>query len=108
MAPWVKTCFVDFLPKYLFIERPNKEEVAGPFDPLPIPQHSELFLRIRNLRTLVMRIFSFFAAMASDDEDGVEEEVIENCSQHSTSLHKAPCPVTVTASVNRFVIYFFS
>ncbi len=40
MAPWVKKCFVDFLPKYLFIERPNKEEVAGPFDTLPLSQQS--------------------------------------------------------------------
>ena len=26
MAPWVKKTFVDFLPKYLFIERPDDDE----------------------------------------------------------------------------------
>ena len=26
MAPWVRKCFVDVLPKYLFIKRPEKEE----------------------------------------------------------------------------------
>ena len=26
MAPWVRKTFVDFLPRYLFIQRPEKEE----------------------------------------------------------------------------------
>merc|ERR1712004_254841 len=65
MAPWVKKTFVEVLPKYLFIERPKKESEPGPFDPLPSPskqlsQHEK-----------------------HEMEEEVEEEVIENCSQHS-------------------------
>lgn len=26
LAPWVRACFIDFLPKFLFIQRPKKEE----------------------------------------------------------------------------------
>ncbi|XP_045467869.1 acetylcholine receptor subunit alpha-like 1 [Harmonia axyridis] len=26
LAPWVRICFIDILPKYLFIKRPNKDE----------------------------------------------------------------------------------
>ena len=39
-----------------------------------------------------------------EDDDDVQEEVIENCSQHS-SLHKQPCPVTIAASVNSIQLY---
>jgi hypothetical protein len=81
MAPWVKKTFVEFLPKFLFIERPDKEEEGGPFDPLPLSQTS----------------------LPTQHEDDVEEEVIENCSQHS-SMHKQLCPVTVAASVNSMQI----
>lgn len=86
MAPWVKKTFVEVLPKYLFIERPKKESEPGPFDPLPSPSRGE------NMNN-----------MHADPHD-VEEEVIENCSQHS-SLHKQPCPVTIAASVNSMQIY---
>lgn len=82
MAPWVKRTFVEILPKFLFIERPEKAEEPGPFDPLPLPSSSD------NMH----------------DDDDVEEEVIENCSQHS-SLHKQPCPVTIAASVNSLQVY---
>ena len=90
MAPWVKKTFVEVLPKYLFIERPKKESEPGPFDPLPSPskqlsQHEK-------------------GGHEMEDRD-VEEEVIENCSQHSSSLHKQPCPVTIAASVNSMQIY---
>merc|ERR1739846_176884 len=41
MAPWVKSIFVEVLPKFLFIERPTKTEEPGPFDPLPMPSSSD-------------------------------------------------------------------
>merc|ERR1712038_264003 len=85
MAPWVRKAFVDFLPRYLFIQRPKKEEEPGPFDPLPLPSQQSL-------------------PTQHEDDDDVQEEVIENCSQHS-SLHKQPCPVTIAASVNSIQLY---
>ena len=87
MAPWVKSIFVEVLPKFLFIERPTKTEEPGPFDPLPMPSSSADRL-----------------SQHEADCDDVEEEVIENCSQHS-SLHKQPCPVTIAASVNSMQVY---
>merc|ERR1719412_677656 len=65
MAPWVKSIFVEVLPKFLFIERPTKTEEPGPFDPLPMPSSSDRL------------------SQHEADCDDVEEEVIENCSQHS-------------------------
>ena len=82
MAPWVKKTFVEILPKFLFIQRPVKVEEPGPFDPLPLPSEQ----------------------LSQHDDDDVEEEVIENYSQHS-SLHKQPCPVTIAASVNSMQVY---
>ena len=89
MAPWVKKTFVEVLPKYLFIERPQKASEPGPFDPLPSP--SKQLSQHENMADM-------------HDPHDVEEEVIENCSQHS-SLHKQPCPVTIAASVNSMQIY---
>ena len=88
MAPWVRKTFVEVLPKYLFIERPQKASEPGPFDPLPSPSK---------------KLYEHDYKGDMDTED-VEEEVIENCSQHS-SLHKQPCPVTIAASVNSMQIY---
>ena len=39
------------------------------------------------------------------EDDDVEEEVIENCSQHSSLHSKQPCPVTIAASVNSMQVY---
>merc|ERR1712156_1262145 len=85
MAPWVKKTFVEVLPKYLFIERPKKEEEPGPFDPLPLPSDR--------------------LSQNEVEDDDVEEEVIENCSQHSSLHSKQPCPVTIAASVNSMQVY---
>ena len=49
-------------------------------------------------------IYIFFSKNKQHEDDDVEEEVIENCSQHS-SLHKQPCPVTIAASVNSIQLY---
>merc|ERR1711935_367577 len=84
MAPWVKSIFVEVLPKFLFIERPTKTDEPGPFDPLPMPSDR--------------------LSQHGEPDDDVEEEVIENCSQHS-SMHKQPCPVTIAASVNSMQVY---
>jgi len=84
MAPWVKSIFVEVLPKFLFIERPAQTEEPGPFDPLPMPSDR--------------------LSQHGEPDDDVEEEVIENCSQHS-SMHKQPCPVTIAASVNSMQVY---
>ena len=64
MAPWVKSIFVEVLPKFLFIERPTKTDEPGPFDPLPMPSDR--------------------LSQHGEPDDDVEEEVIENCSQHSS------------------------
>merc|ERR1719412_1384459 len=85
MAPWVKSIFVEVLPKFLFIERPQKSEEPGPFDPLPLPSDR--------------------LSQNEVEDDDVEEEVIENCSQHSSLHSKQPCPVTIAASVNSMQVY---
>ena len=56
MAPWVKSIFVEVLPKFLFIERPQKTEEPGPFDPLPLSSDR--------------------LSQHGGDDDDVEEEVI--------------------------------
>merc|ERR1711936_311404 len=85
MASWVKSIFVEVLPKFLFIERPQKTEEPGPFDPLPSPSDR--------------------LSQHGAEDDDVEEEVIENCSQHSSLHSKQPCPVTIAASVNSMQVY---
>lgn len=39
MAPWVRKMFVEFLPKYLFIQRPDKDD--GPNDDNDITDDSQ-------------------------------------------------------------------